>query len=686
MIGFREGGGSPLPSTPPAVELADRVFAPTGWLARRLGLEHRPQQEAMAQAVARAMATDTPLVFEAGTGVGKSLAYLVPGILQAVSEKRPLLVSSHTIALQQQLKNHDIPLVRRLFDQVPELEPFRGFRVALMVGRGNYLCGHRLARAIQTRGDLFNKIEAEELERICEWSTQTKTGLREELAPAPSPEVWEWVNADGSSCNSKNCSPETCFYRRALAERAQAQVVIVNHSLLFSLISAGLSPAGGARGVLFPDDFLVLDEAHTVPEIATNHCGLNISSYAIERALKILYNPKTKKGLLSRLAQRADQESVVRAISASESFFNAIRRQYLDKRDVLRLLKPDWTDPLLHRPLGTVTGMLKRLRQDITDEGTQQELTDHAQRLDAYLKGITHCLTLQDEGEVYWLEKTGRRRQIVTLRTAPVDVAEFLRETLFEKDTSITLASATLTSGRTMAPFLRRTGAEGEETGIEASPFDYENHVEIAIAEDAPGPDRTSNRLDISYLAEMIGFCSLRTEGGTLGLFTSYADLNRVATQLAPVLEKAGRPLLWQGMGLSRSELKNRFVEAGNAVLLGTESFWTGFDVPGPALSQVVITRLPFEIPTHPVAEARAEWIRKRGGNPFAEMTLPEAVIQFRQGIGRLIRKQDDRGRIVILDSRILQKEYGRHFIEALPKRHFTRFNRHDREGIFGPS
>ncbi|MGE9291972.1 MAG: ATP-dependent DNA helicase, partial [Puniceicoccales bacterium] len=629
MIGFREGGGSPLPRTPLSVELADRVFAPDGWLAELLGLEHRPQQEAMAQAVSRSMATDSPLVFEAGTGVGKSLAYLVPGILQAVADKRPLIVSSHTIALQQQLKNHDIPLVRRLFDQVPQLEPYRGFKVALMVGRGNYLCGHRLARAIQTRGDLFNKAEAEELERICEWSTQTKTGLREELTPAPSPEVWEWVNADGSSCNSKNCTPDTCFYRKAIAERAQAQVVIVNHSLLFSLISAGLSPAGGARGVLFPEDFLVLDEAHTIPEIATNHCGLNISSYAIERALKLLYNPKTKKGLLSKIAKRPDQEQVVRAISASESFFNGIRREYLEKRDVLRLMKPDWTDPILHRPLGTVSGMLKRLRQDITDEGTQQELADHATRLDAYLKGITHCLSLEEESEVYWMEKTGRRRQIVTLRTAPIDVAEFLRETLFEKDTSVTLASATLTSGRSMAPFLRRAGAEGEETGIEASPFDYENNVEIYIAEDAPGPDRSSNRLDIHYLADTIGFCALQCEGGTLALFTSYADLNRVAQQLQPVLEKAGRTLLSQGMGLSRSELKNRFMEAGDALLLGTESFWTGFDVPGPALSQVIITRLPFEIPTHPVAEARSEWIRKRGGNPFAEMTLPDAVIQF---------------------------------------------------------
>ncbi len=681
MIGFNEGGGTRT-QIPPAVSLTDKVFAPEGWLHALLGLEHRPQQESMAQAVSRTMAMDTPLVFEAGTGVGKSLAYLVPGILQAVSEKRPLIVSSHTIALQQQLKNHDIPLVRRLFDHVPELEPYRGFKVALLVGRGNYLCGHRLARAIQTKADLFGGPEVAELERIRDWASVTKHGLREELTPAPNPDVWEWVNADSSSCNSKNCSPQTCFFRKALAERSEAQVIIVNHSLLFSLISAGLSPGGKSRGVLFADDFLVLDEAHTVPEIATNHFGVSLSSYGIERALKILYNPKTKKGLLSKFGSRKEQECVVRAIDASQSFFNEIRRRYLDQTDVLRLHKPDWTEPLLHRPLGTVANQLKQLRQDIQEESVQQELADHASKLDAMLKALTHCLAMEEDDEVYWLEKTGRRRSIVNLRTAPIDVASFLRDSVFHRETSVTLTSATLSSAQGMSPFLRRVGAEGEDHAVEASPFDYERNVQIYIAEDAPGPERGSGRLDIPYLSETIAYCAEQVEGGTLALFTSYADMNKVAAQLAEPLKAAQRPLLTQGAGLSRIELKNRFVEAGNAVLLGTESFWTGFDVPGPALSQVIITRLPFEIPTHPIAEARAEWIRRQGGNPFTGMTLPEAVIQFRQGIGRLVRKQDDTGRMVILDSRILKKEYGRHFIDALPKRHYARFNRFDRESI----
>ena len=426
----------------------------------------------------------------------------------------------------------------------------------------------------------------------------------------------------------------------------------------------------------------MLDEAHTVPEIATNHFGISLSSYSIERALKILYNPKTKKGLLSKYGSRREQETVVRALDASNSFFNEIRRRYLDQTDVLRLHKPNWTEPLLHRPLGTVSSQLKQLRQDIQEESAQQELADHASKLDAMLKGLTHCLALEENDEVYWLEKTGRRRTIVSLRTAPIDVASFLRDAVFQRETSVTLTSATLSSGQGMAPYLRRVGAEGEDIGIEASPFDYENNVRIFVAEDAPGPERGSGRLDIEYLADTIAFCAQQVEGGTLALFTSYADMNKVAARLAEPLAKVKRQLLTQGAGLSRLELKARFVEAENAVLLGTESFWTGFDVPGPALSQVIITRLPFEIPTHPIAEARAEWIRQHGGNPFAAMTLPEAVIQFRQGIGRLIRKQDDRGRMVILDSRILKKEYGRHFIEALPKRDYARFTRFDRADI----
>ncbi|GHC00580.1 ATP-dependent DNA helicase [Cerasicoccus arenae] len=683
MISFRENADAPAAAeyASALVAACDRVFAPDGWLATQLGLEHRPQQEAMAQAVIRNFVSDRSLLFEAGTGVGKSLAYLVPGILRAVVSKRPFLVSTHTIALQQQLLSSDIPLVRTLFQQIPELADFRNFKATLLVGRGNYLCGHRLSRAIATKSDLFGGTQEEDLLRIADWSTLTKAGLRDELSPAPDPEVWDWVNADSSACNKKNCSPETCFYRRAQQARRESQLVVLNHSLLFSLIAAGLAPGDGA-GVLYPEDYVVLDEAHTVPNIATDHYGLGVSSYSVDRALKLLYNPTRKKGkgLLAKVGNMQDHRAVTEALAASEGFFNDLRSRLLRRQDIVRLHEADWAEPVLHRPLGRVADRLGVLRTNVEDGNLKDELGDHRRRLQEMLTGLQHALDLKHgDKHVYWLELAGRKKSIVQVRSAPLDVAEALRTTLFRRGTSVLMTSATLATGGDMSPFARRSGADGEDFSLETSPFDFENNLQIFIAEDAPQPRKGEGQLDRKFMAETIAHSVKTITGGTLVLFTSYADLRAVGEQLGPVFAKAGRPLLMQGQGLSRAEIKSQFMEAGNGVLFGTESFWTGFDAPGEALSQVIITRLPFDVPTHPVLEARSEWIRQQGGSPFAELTLPDAVTRFRQGVGRLLRKHSDRGRLIVLDSRILHKEYGRYFLAALPKRQYTKFCRADR-------
>ncbi len=685
MINFAEAPSAHDGPAADLVRLTDSAFAAGGWLESELGLEHRPQQEAMALSVATSLASNEPLLFEAGTGVGKSLAYLIPGLIHAVSAKRPFLVSSHTIALQQQIEKKDLEICRALFQKVPELEPFKDFKVSLLVGRANYLCGHRLARAIETRMDLFGNADNDDLQRLSDWAQITETGMREELSPAVSPEVWDWVNADSGACNRKNCSPQTCFYRKAQARRAEAHITIVNHSLLFSLMAAGLAPQGDAPGVLFANDFLVLDEAHTVPDTATDHFGVGVSSFALERLLKRLYSAKGKKprGLLARLGDRQDQLAVTKALAATESFFNEVRSRFLRRKPVARLLEPDWIALDVGRPYGDVIRRLKVLSQVDKNEKEREELNDQAQRLQSYLAGIRACVELSDERHVYWLERGGRQGQITNLRSAPIDVAPDLRAALFERGTSVTLTSATLTTAGSIEPFQRRAGAHGLEYAVEASPFDYDNHMQIFVARDAPAPSADGGRLDIDYLADMLVFCAARVEGGTLALFTSHADLARVASLVEEPLRQAGRPLLCQGQGRTRAQLKAEFVEAGNAVLCGTDSFWTGFDVPGPALSQVFITRLPFANPGDPVREARAEAIRARGGQPFAELTLPEAVIQFRQGVGRLIRSQSDRGLLTLLDSRLLGKPYGRWFLESLPKQDFSVFTRSDRDAVF---
>lgn len=674
------------PSAPGAasvVNLSDQIFMEGGHLQQAMGLEHRPAQESLARACARAFAENHPLIFEAGTGVGKSLGYLLPGLLRAVETKRPFLVSTHTIALQQQIYNQDLLICRELFTTVPGLAKFRDFQVALMVGRGNYLCGHRLRRAMRGQTELFDSAGGLELERIAHWAAETKDGLREEMQPPPDPRVWDWVNADSSSCNRRNCNPDTCFFRKALAERAKANILILNHSLLFSLLGAGLSPSGGQAGILYANDFLVLDEAHTIADVATRHFGLSLSSYGLDRLLKALYNPKTRKGMLARLGGETERGLITGLIRDSAAFFQRLANHHLHGLTSRRLRQPDWSDFAIGPSLRELVSGLRSLRDEPVARAVKDELGDQIERLNAYRLGLQESLALEKADHVYWLEKGGRNGRIVTVCSAPLDVAPYLKKCLFERQTGLLLTSATLATGASMAPFQERTGGTGQRCEIAASPFDYRRNMAVFIAADAPIPTASTSRLNIAYLVDAIDFCVSRVAGGTLVLFTAYGDLRTVYEQLLPRMQAAGRDLLAQGMELSRAGLKKRFGQAGNGVLLGTDSFWTGFDMPGPALSQVILTRLPFENPTQPIAEAKCEWIRDHGGNPFHALTLPDALLKFRQGVGRLIRKQSDRGIITLLDSRILRKPYGKLFLDALPDARVEYFTRDDREEVF---
>ncbi len=688
MIGLSEYDDTRPPSPPPsrAPELVPYLFAADGVLTAALDLEHRPQQEAMARAVAAAQSADEPLLFEAGTGVGKSLAYLLPGIIQAVDQQRQLIVSTHTIALQEQLDKKDLPLCRRVFSSDEHLERYAGFRSAVLVGKSNYLCTTRLATALRDKHELFATAEHSELLRIAAWAGSSTTGLRHELAPPPPPDVWEMVNADSSSCSRKYCDHEKCFYQRARARLRSAHVIILNHSLLFTHISAGAGEQSGARGVLFPDDFVVLDEAHTVPSVATDHCGLHLSSYGTDRMLKQLYNPRTRKGLLVKYGNPTDLQLVEDALEAADQFFAFVHDKLLLQQAIVRVREEGFAEPWLEGPLGALHRSVRK-RADALEDGRERDiLLEQARRISTYQTSLRRFLSVADADQhVYWVERSGRRRTIVTLRTAPIDIAPFLREELLGKGTSVVCTSATLALAGRLEPFQKRIGAEAVTGAIEHSPFDFARNFRAFVATDIPLPTRDQARLALEVLTDYIGWCVQRVPGGSLVLFTSYADLRHVADALGPVLAAAGRPLLCQGADLSRTALADRMREAGNAVLLGTDSFWTGIDIPGPALSQVIITRLPFEVPTHPVLEARTEWIRDRGGNPFNELTLPEALMKFRQGVGRLIRSAHDRGIVTLLDSRLVQKPYGRWFVECLPKKELVRMSRETREERFQP-
>jgi len=665
------------------MELATAVFGNDGILCDKLKLEHRPQQEKMALAMAEAISENQSLLFEAGTGVGKSLAYLIPGIIQSVEEKRKLIISTHTIALQNQILNKDLELCRRIFQSAPELSKYASFQATQLVGKSNYLCNGRLEKCMREHGTMVKDKDQAEMERILEWAKTSKTGLLQDLHPAPDPDIWEQINADSSACSRKHCSPETCFYQRAKAAIDKSDLVIVNHALLFSLIHAGVRPPKDTRGILYPDDRVVLDEAHTIPDVATQHFGIAVSNLSVRRALLRAFHPEKNRGLLVRNGKKEHFNSVVKALECSDTFFESVAYRFLSRKSIYRLMDPFWIENTLQLPLKEVCDALKQVARNETDEKYADELEDAAQRIMACSNAISDAVALDDENHVYWVESYGKSGINTRLRSAPIEVASILNGLLFTRQTSCLLTSATLTDAEGMNRFKQSCGATGIAEGIEQSPFDLKNHMKVAIATDCPRPSKDEGKMDLDYLADMIVWCAKRVAGGSLVLFTNHKEMRSIADLTRSAFSTAGRPLLLQGLDGKPNTLIPRFKKLGNAVLFGTDTYWTGVDIPGPALSQVILVRLPFSNFSDPIEQARSERCTALGGNPFRDISLPNAQIKFRQGIGRLIRSATDRGIITILDSRIVNQPYGNSFISTLPHKLYHRFSLSNREQSF---
>jgi ATP-dependent DNA helicase DinG len=650
----------------------EKIFSHDGFLARTLGFEHRSEQTQMAHEFSKSLLSRKHLIFEAGTGVGKSLAYLIPSILYSQLTKRKCVVATNTISLQEQLLEKDVPAVRDLFLKSLGLEHFAEFNCALLVGRANYLCQNRLNRALLGQKDLFETHQRDELQRIADWvSMGPFEGIRQEMLPSPNPLVWDLVNADSSVCSSKRCTPDTCFYRKARSLVESADLVVINHSLLFSLIRAGGVPGDESAGILFPEDFLIFDEAHEITDVASEHLGISLSSWALETFFKQLFNPKKGKGLLSKIARHSDLDAVENAAFAVTDFFNFLHIEILGDKDRIRLLDPERLPMEVFPPLAKLVRSLIELSELAKDENLRMELRDQVKRLQSYLSSLSEVIELKDQNSVYWLERGGRKNQIIYLRSAPLDIASLLREEIFSKDSSVLLTSATITRKGSADFFKKQIGAEKAKEFIVSSPFDYQNQMNIRICNDCPEPQSSNRAPYLDYITKAIEGVARSVEGGTLVLFTNYSDLNYCHNHLKPAWQKLQRSIYAQGIDYSRSELRKRVIEEGDVLLLGAESFWKGFDAKGSCISQVIITRLPFENPSHPLLQAKSELLQAENRSSFSEITLPSAVMRFRQGVGRLIRSKTDVGGIVILDSRILHKIYGKDFITELPMQSF---------------
>ncbi len=663
-------------------ELCKKIFDKDGYASILPNFEHRPEQQEMAYCCAQAYSSDMPILFEAGTGVGKSLAYLIAGIIAAVRFNRQLVVATHTIALQQQIVEKDLPRIQMLFSNCGALEDCADFKFSLLLGRGNYLCPNRLRRALAERKELFDTEESRELDRIAEWAIYTKTGLVDELTPPPNPEVWNWVNADSSSCTPKNCGDGSCFYQNARREAASADIVILNHSLLFALLAAGLGEENGSRGVLFPNDMLVLDEAHLVPNVASDAFGASLSNSGILRELKRIYDPKKRRGLITRdgMAEYYDRQVVTDTIAACEEFFAKIKKDFLITRDTVRITTPNWIDDEFPRKLDSLASLLDAFAMNAKTDKLAAEIRDYKRLIVGFKNTLEDCIFLsENDDSVYWVERSGKDGKGATLKSAPLKIAPILRRKLFSRQTSIIMTSATLAVSGDMSGFVEKVGAEEAETFICNSPFDYNKNMRAFIATDAPDLEKETRRLDADYLSRVCKKLCESTRGGALILFTSHSDLKRTAQYLEENMPH--RKILAQGK-MSRSETVKEFTKDGSAILLGTDTFWTGIDIPGEKLSLVIITRLPFENPSHPLIQARGDRVLAEGGKPFAEISLPSAIIKFRQGVGRLIRSATDKGIVAVLDSRIVTKGYGKNFVDAIPTCNVERFEEDEIETL----
>ncbi len=664
---------------------------------RMLGLtfEDRPGQLQMMKKVAQALSSDLLLVIEAGTGTGKSLAYLLPSALFAMATGEKVLVATHTIALQEQLRTKDIPILLSMLD-----EPLN---VAILKGRNHYLCMRKLARYMRSSNDL-TRAERDFMFKLAIWISETESGDREEISLTGNEvESWRLVQSETETCLNKKCPFfRHCYYFSARQKAAEAHIVLANHSLILSDLAAD-------HRILPNYRHLVIDEAHHLEDQATKQFGAEITQFELQKILDrvagsrgmlpdlhrslVMYNA-SQQGQLQRLQVQVEQLQRI-TLQATEdmktfwTFLGSWLKHHYGKSEI-RITK-QMVEEISYQELKDATNWLSQTRKQLAqshteferlrmDLDTEDPLYDRLEELSGRIKelifGQQICVDvvlaqLSESDYVGWVTKrdTG---DAYSLHLAPLSVAKILKQELFEDKSSVILTSATLAVAGTFQYLEDRTGlAMLKDTGRVAeaqvtSPFSYRDQALLCVPSDMPDV-RSEPHFSEAVAASIIKIATL-TKGRTMALFTSRLMLREVHERLEQPLTELGITTLAQGIhDHRRTLLLERFKSSTPTVLLGLDSFWEGVDVQGEALTSLIIVKLPFPVPSHPIIEARSELIKQNGKQPFREYSIPQAVIRFTQGFGRLIRAQTDRGVIFVLDKRIVTERYGRLFLESIP-------------------
>ncbi len=690
----------------------EEIFGNNGRISKfKEDYEKREGQIIMAKKVGEALNEDKIAVLEAGTGIGKSLAYLIPAFIYAEKNNERVVISTHTINLQNQLLNKDIPLVKKILDSKIES--------VLIKGRRNYLCKLKILN-IQSE---LQFDDSEELYEILRWSETTKTGCIDELNFVPDNDVWERVSSDKDFCLGSHCSfYQNCFLQLARRKATEANILIVNHHILFSDIDVKSQGRGIEENLLLPPyKKIIIDEAHNVEKTASSFFSSYFSKSDFYKFLSF-YKAKNNKGLLNNLVNKFSKSnnSILGEIALYISnkvfdFFNILYNEsftifdniniYIQeilvknnynneniKNFFYRVKDQEWENESFQKNFISQINYLQELLEDfylaynklveLLEDGLEKlEERDkyeidfrlikaYRNKLESYYNGLNSLMDIKLDESVVWFEIFGKRENpLFSFNVSPIKTDILLKEKLFDIYSSIIMTSATLSVENKFNYFYNLTGlhlVKDKEIISESilSPFDYEKQVLFVCPDDITEPNHKDYN---DKLNDFLKKTLIASQGSAFVLFTSYEQLKKSYSEVSPYLLEYGYRSYYQNE-MENHKILNLFKENINSNLFATDSFWEGVDAPGKTLRYVILAKLPFRMPKEPIEEAKIEYIEKKGLNPFTEYTLPQAIIRFKQGFGRLIRTKVDYGVVALLDSRALKKSYGKHFFKSIPR------------------